>query len=600
MRPMKLSLIPDNALRGIRKIKIQHRLFMIFLVISLFPILGIGLFSYNIYTHSIHTKLSESYEQAIQLLNTNLITQIGKFQDYCNLLSVADVLQAILSVPPTELYTPNLEQVVDLKNLIVEIPFQSKYLKSVRIIDRNRNLHYDLGYDDIPAEKYEEILNEIDQTSPLDSLQYIKTYRAYDKIVLGRKLFNQYGTNEHIGYLLIFIDEKLFSEEIFSNVSFGKGSNILFIDGMGNVISSQNRNMLGQNLTSTEFFQTITTYNSQKISSFTTDIDGAKHLVVYNYNPTYKNYLVATIPYTYITQETSLITSSLVFFALILFLICVVSTCIVYISIVKPIRHMIAFCNAAKEHDLDQRINDSSSDELGFLSRTIDQMLGEIKTFTINYQNDQQRKRQLELEMLQYQINPHFLFNTLNTLKWIAIINDVPTLSEGIASLSSLLESTLVKKDALITIQEEITNLSHYFSIQKIRYGDSFDVVYDLDEALLDYEIPRFILQPLAENAILHGHTDSIQTLIIRIQCCCDREDNLTIKVIDNGKGFDASTLYEAKGERFTGLGISNVNERIHLHYGKDYGLTISSIPGEGTCCCIVLPKRLMKEDKND
>lgn len=147
----------------------------------------------------------------------------------------------------------------------------------------------------------------------------------------------------------------------------------------------------------------------------------------------------------------------------------------------QPINHMVAMCNITSDADLDKSIDDQSKDELGFLARTIDNMIAEMKQLGIQYAADQRQKRKLELEMLQYQINPHFLFNTLGSLRFVAQLNDVPVLEEGISSRPLLLRPSLVKKQELIPISAEIENLRNYFTLQKIRYAGMFEMEYRLE-----------------------------------------------------------------------------------------------------------------------
>jgi two-component system sensor histidine kinase YesM len=190
--------------------------------------------------------------------------------------------------------------------------------------------------------------------------------------------------------------------------------------------------------------------------------------------------------------------------------------------------------------------------------------------------------------MLQYQINPHFLFNTLNTLQLVAQMNKDKVVAEGIRSLSELLKNTLINKQEFITIQEEIDNLKHYFSIQAIRYAGSFHVTYEVDEAFSSYLLPKLILQPLAENSVLHGTYNDGRIINIYVGCVRDGND-LILEVNDNGKGFDmkdASAVPKGLG----GIGSRNVNDRIHLYFSDAYGLQIQSSPGKGTNCSIRIP----------
>ncbi len=216
------------------------------------------------------------------------------------------------------------------------------------------------------------------------------------------------------------------------------------------------------------------------------------------------------------------------------------------------------------------------------------------------WSEDQKRKRELGFESLQYQINPHFLFNTLNTLKWIAVINDVPVLEDGISSLSSLLQNTLLHKDDAVSVDEEITNLKHYFTIQRIRYADSFNVIYNLDDSLLRYKVPRLILQPLAENSIIHGTAKGLNHINITINCTDYDEDNILLELAEYGSGFDekevtSKQINSGKSSKFSGIGLTNVDERLKLYFGADYGLRIFSKIDEGTTIQIIIPKEWQK-----
>ena len=201
---------------------------------------------------------------------------------------------------------------------------------------------------------------------------------------------------------------------------------------------------------------------------------------------------------------------------------------------------------------------------------------------------------QSELKFLKSQINPHFLFNTLNTLKWIATLNHVTPVSHGIDALSSLLQSTLIKKDELIPFDDELRNLKNYCDIQQLRYAGRFEMEYQIEDAAGYWTVPRFILQPLVENSILHGTADEDDFVTITVRATVS-ENLLTIHISDTGCGFDPSAIKEKNSERFSGIGLSNVDERMRLHYGNEYGLTIESAPGTGTQCILRIPNEAIR-----
>lgn len=292
--------------------------------------------------------------------------------------------------------------------------------------------------------------------------------------------------------------------------------------------------------------------------------------------------------YAYMLYGSTEMTGQILVLSLLMMGIALTMTLYTYTSISHPIDHMVRTCQAISEGDMDIRIQDNGNDELAYLSDNIDGMVTQIQLLLEQRQSGEAKKRELELRMLQYQINPHFLFNTLNTLRLVAQMNQDKIVSEGIRSLSELLKNTLINDHEFITIQEEIDNLKHYFSIQAIRYAGSFHVNYHISEELSGYYLPKLILQPLAENSVLHGSFNDGTIMEIYITCRRDGEDIL-LEVCDEGKGFDVNdkkTVPKGLG----GIGGRNVNDRIHLYFSDPYGLTITSSPGKGTCCRIKIP----------
>ena len=297
--------------------------------------------------------------------------------------------------------------------------------------------------------------------------------------------------------------------------------------------------------------------------------------------------LVFVYLYSYFYGDTAL-TGQLLVLSLLIAGAALTMTTYTYLSIASPIHHMTRICRQISDGDLESRIQDHGNDELAFLSDNIDGMVTEIQLLLEQQHESEVRKRDLELKMLQYQINPHFLFNTLNTLCLVAQMNQDKVVAEGIRSLSELLKNTLINDHEFIPIREEIANLKHYFSIQAIRYAGSFHVNYAIPEELERYMLPKLILQPLAENSVLHGSYNDGTIMEIHIRCVRDGYD-LLLEVEDYGKGFDTGDK-TAVPKGLGGIGSRNVNDRIHLYFSDNYGLTVQSTPGEGTLCQIRIP----------
>jgi len=211
--------------------------------------------------------------------------------------------------------------------------------------------------------------------------------------------------------------------------------------------------------------------------------------------------------------------------------------------------------------------------------------------------------KNMEIKALQAQINPHFLYNTLNTIARMALIEKAPDTENLIYAISDLLRYSLKNSDNMVTIDSEITNIKKYFYIQKTRFGDRFDYKIDIDPSILNFKIPVMTLQPLVENSIIHGLKNMTINGKVKIIGKNFNNSYLTIEVFDNGIGIDEDRLktifaVENSYENLTGLGIKNVDSRIKHFFGPNYGIKLKNSKETGTTATIKVP--CIKLDKRE
>ncbi|PWX62102.1 two-component sensor histidine kinase, partial [Clostridium perfringens] len=315
-----------------------------------------------------------------------------------------------------------------------------------------------------------------------------------------------------------------------------------------------------------------------------------------NYVATYRKlkgfnwYIASMTPYDFINADIQSLRKEMTIIGLLFTLVVLIFSYFLYSSIKVPLYNLLNKMKRVSEGDLKVLVNDTYEDEIGVISDNFDSMLKRVNELIEKTKLQEVEKRDLEIRMLQAQINPHFLFNTLNSLKWTALMNQDYTVSEGLSSLAELLRNTIIDKNELVTIREELENIKNYVVIQKIRYGNSFDVQYEVDELLLENKVIKFILQPIVENSIIHGIDENKenQKIIIKIM---SEEENILISIKDNGKGFNSKE--KVKDNKLSGIGWNNVDERIKLTFGLGYGTTIYSEVNKGTIVKIVIPKSI-------
>ena len=203
-----------------------------------------------------------------------------------------------------------------------------------------------------------------------------------------------------------------------------------------------------------------------------------------------------------------------------------------------------------------------------------------------------------ELKALQAQINPHFLYNTLDAIAWLCEDGQNKEAEEMVTALANLFRISISKGHEMIPIEKELQHARSYLKIEKIRYKDQFTYHFDVDETCLGYLCNKITLQPIIENAIYHGVNQMPDEGKIDIRIF-SKEDDIIFQIEDNGVGMTEEMcreiLQRESGDR-TGIGIKNVNDRIKIYFGEEYGITIASELDEGTCVTIRMPK--IKEDK--
>lgn len=269
-------------------------------------------------------------------------------------------------------------------------------------------------------------------------------------------------------------------------------------------------------------------------------------------------------------------------------------------SIARPITKLTEKMRRIEKGDLDNLeeqalgfVSQTAQDEVSQLNRTFKMMIRRIRELIDENYAKQLVIRETELKALQAQINPHFLYNTLESINWLAKVNKQKQISEMVEALGFLLRSSIGVKEPLISLEKELNIVRSYVTIQKTRFEERLDFRLEVPEELQDALIPKLTLQPLVENAIRYALEPNIEpcTIVISIE---REEQGLTLKVSDNGPGMTAEFIRDLQQGRVQtrgeGIGLANITERIQLVFGSDWGTGIESLPGEGTTILVHIP----------
>ncbi|WP_419872409.1 sensor histidine kinase [Candidatus Pristimantibacillus sp. PTI5] len=289
------------------------------------------------------------------------------------------------------------------------------------------------------------------------------------------------------------------------------------------------------------------------------------------------------------------------------FVLIVVLICSLQVSsrITINIRRLKSMMMLVKDGNLTFPMKEiKTKDEVGQLYHVFISMVEELKRLLEGIRISEKEKREAELTALQAQIRPHFLYNSLNTIKYLAKLNGVPNIEEVSGSLIELMRGVLGNSNEYLTVREELDYVRSYVSIVKYKYMQPIPVYEAIDdEVLLEYRVPKLMLQPIVENAIIHGIGPLEEGGLVMIRVC-EENHNLKIEVTDNGKGMTREQMdlllgENSKGEapsRFSGMGVRNVHERIARMYGEPYGVKLYSELGRYTKVVITFPVLQDKE----
>lgn len=244
--------------------------------------------------------------------------------------------------------------------------------------------------------------------------------------------------------------------------------------------------------------------------------------------------------------------------------------------------------------------SDESRDELGILNQAFNEICAEMREALNKVEKEQAEKRRAEIRMLQAQINPHFLFNTLDSLRFTSMMNNVPVVSDGLAALSHLLRSSILKDNSYTPLHSELQTVEDYLTLQRIRCCETIVLKTEISEEAAKASVMRLLLQPIVENAVIHGIKENVP-LTIRLKAWVG-EETLYISIIDDGKGFDQEKAGEdgvPKSSKMSGIGLHNVKDRLYLSYKDRQSFSIGSVQGQGTEVQMTMPYTEWKEESD-
>jgi len=596
----------------IRSVKIHYRLIVLFLLLSLLPMLVISIFSYKESSDAIHNKIDTYSRQVVNQVSKNIMVELDRLEYDTIEIGFSDIVQNTLQ---------NYGQMTEWEVKDAEFSMHDALVKKFSflhdvsdvLIYTNNYQQQIMAYGDtgfrlkFKEEYLKGYLNEI-MVKDGATVWRVTDFRD-EKHLVQRVVENSYGIivgraikslyqGDIIGAILIRTNEQFFSD-IYKDVDIGDGAEIFVINSNGNIVSSRT-----DTIPINEFYEEPAlieniSYNEDKKSNenntFNMSIAGDRHLIAYSPIKNTQWYVVSTIPYNYLNLESGKIGKKIFIMGLICFILAIFLSIIFTNSISNPLKKLLFAMNEVKKGNLKVSVEDNNKDEIAEVAGDFNVMVEEIQALLEDIKTKEKQKRDAEFKALQAQINPHFLSNILNTARILANRQKAENLESLLTSLIELLHLSMDKEDDFITVSKEVEYLKNYINIQQYRLYSKFEVNFDIEEELFDKKLPKFLLQPVLENSIIHGISPKKGPGIIEVKGTI-YDNKMIFTITDNGLGMSEETIEHILSDgdslegHFSGIGINNVLQRIKLYFGEEYGITIDSFEDHFTTVEITLP----------
>ncbi|WP_330619607.1 cache domain-containing sensor histidine kinase [Vallitalea pronyensis] len=567
---------------------IQSKLLVSMLGVLFCSILILGLYFYNVSSNLIMGHQKNYIKNTMNQVAKNLEYRIKDIEDILFELSLNPTIQDhLLKIKRNTVINHQETQVaISLNNSMITEMSKTNAIKGVFLFTPSGRV-YSAGQNDYDVP---DMSNEVILQGKGKNIWMLPNKRL--RVIPIGKAICHLSNQQILGYFIIYVDMDYFSK-VFDNISFTQHDDIFITDTQGNIVSGQHD--LFPNL-----FQHIATYPNKIVQNVSTH-QGEKQLYIVPLEKV--PWQVISVSQNAMDNEelkqlnvvTVLVLGGV--FVLITALVIGISKGISY-----PIKKLVGYIEQFSKGDFSIQASVKYDDEIGKLHAAFNKMVCSMDTLVHHVREEQSLKQQAQIQALQMQINPHFLYNTLDTINWLAFSQGAKDIGVVARSLGALMHFSLGKEE-IISLEEELNAIDNYTRIQKYRYFDSLQIEMDIEEEALYEKVPRHVLLPLIENAIEHGFLDKMTDKKIWVSARIVEEE-IDIEIIDNGVGIKKerltqiiNTLEETNSlevqpkNKHLSIGLRNVHKRIRLRYGMQYGIHIHSQYGQGTCIQLKIPR---------
>jgi two-component system sensor histidine kinase YesM len=565
----------------------RNKLILSFIFVSLLPILIVQVISYYVSNEAMKDKINVLVQSNLLQTSKNLDTSIEAYEDIVQQIITNDELIELINVINQKNgdMEPSKSKLV---NMLASYSYAKNGIRSVSIFTKNGAV---FSYDRQTGSPYYNLWSDISEPTELplykQTIDYLGTLvtepEAIDTINskelfgfhVARKIndYNRFSL-EGIGIVVVTIYESVLAEAINLGSSGSNATNSIdslnyLVNGAGQIVSSPDKLVIGENITDTINASTI--YNV-----FSNPKSGLQIYNLIDQRKLFHEMFVMRRLNITIGVFALLLTGILIFFF--------------SGRLSASIRNIVRAMKAAQYGALNVQLeNHHTKDEISHIAINFNRMMSRINELMAETKEATEKQKNAEIRALEAQINPHFLYNTLDSINWIAIEKEEHQISQMLKGLAQILRYSIRDSNKRVTIKEELAWMERYIYLQQYRFQFSFICEVVCAEDIMHYRVPKLLLQPIIENAIIHGFEGLNDGGLIRIQIEQINDHLIRIEIQDNGTGMDEHTRNSLLTNG-AGIGLVNVQERLEIYYGYQAKLDIASQLGEGTTVMMELP----------
>ncbi len=565
-------------------LNLRHKLLLTYLSMTIIPMMIIGIVSYIKSTNTITNQVHDYASLLAAQINKDIDAYIDKLERLTYTTLNADLLK-ILESNARLPFPQQLDNRDKVNNFLLGINLIDPMIDGTYLYSRNGDLFFEnsagtmaKNYSFTGESWYQTIFRKKTLLIPPHLETKYENLLGNWNFSYVRPLYNIYNS-QYLGFILVDVRSGALDEIVGAGISRVNGR-LLILDNCNRVI-----------------------YDSDGILSMAVNGDflinklKTKNLIITNQSVRTGWKVVFISPFAVLMEKVSQVRNFTILIMLSCLVLITLASIWISLSISQPLHKLKETIGYVENGDLDVMVEIENDSEIGQLGRSFNKMLYNIRQLINEVYEVRLKKKEVELRALQSQINPHFMYNTLETINMMAVLKGNFEISDVLSAFGEMLRFNIDNREKVVSIAEELRHVSAFLKIQRIRYHDRFTVSYELEPDIEQYQIIKLTLQPLVENAIVHGFTEKqgLGSITIHIR---KEGETLIIIIADNGLGITPERLeditkslaQEEASAKNGGIGLLNINERIKLYFGSGYGLQIKSRFKEGTEVMMVIP----------